>query len=152
MNQLKHLTNITDPPEVVRMCLNCRRAECPGKCDAVIEARRMRSSNRTGKAPARYTVNGQTHTAAEWAEIIGVSEYALRLRMKKGMSMAEAIAHKPTKISTGEKLYTAHGRAQTMRQWAAESGIPAGTLRCRMYRDGMSFEQALDRGQKPRRR
>lgn len=148
MSQTKNLTSIIDPPEAVRMCLNCRRAECPGKCDAVIEARRARQPRFKGRTPERYTVNGQTHTAAEWAEIIGVKEDTLRRHMKNGMSMAEAIAYK----YEAEKLYTAHGRAQTMRQWAAESGIPAGTLRCRMYRGGMSFEQALDRGQKPRRR
>lgn len=147
MNQLKHLTNITDPPEAIRMCLNCRRAECTGKCAAVIEARRARSTKHKGKVPKRHKANGQIHTVKEWAKITGISADLLHARMREGMTMAEAIAYGTPRTH----LYIAYGRAQLVKDWSSETGIPQDTLRYRMRVMGMTLEQAIEMGQARRR-
>lgn len=46
------------------------------------------------KRCTKLTFNGETHTIAEWSEIIGVSNSAIRERLAKGLPMHEVLAPK----------------------------------------------------------
>ena len=147
MNQTKHLTYTMDPPDAIALCLNCRRSDCPGGCDALDETRRARRTKYKGKAPTYHRANGQTHTVKEWARITGISADILHARMRGGMTMAEAIAYGTPR----SHLYSAHGRTQRIVDWSNETGIPQDTLRYRMREMGMTLEQAIEMGRARRR-
>lgn len=57
---------------------NCRWAD-----------QRMQSNNT--RRNVRYTYNGETHTRAEWARIVGISVNNLDHRLKKGWDLGEAL-------------------------------------------------------------
>ena len=145
---------IMNDPRMIALCTNCAKAECTGVCKAISDlaqqiagAPELRPSKHKGKAPALHTANGQAHSLREWEKITGLGKDLLRGRMKRGMSLSEAIEAGPT---PKPKVYTAHGRTQRLYEWVRESGIPEYTLKYRMRVMGMTFEQALDRGQAKR--
>ena len=57
---------------------NCRWA-------TMKEQQNNRSNN------CRYTYNGDTHTVAEWADILGVNKHTLYTRLRRGVPFAQAI-------------------------------------------------------------
>lgn len=48
-----------------------------------------------GKTAARYTVDGVTRTAAEWAELYGIKADTLRERLRRGLTIVEALERGP---------------------------------------------------------
>ena len=56
---------------------------------------KMQNANR--KNSKLFTLNGKTQCLPDWARDAGLSEGGLRARLKKGMSLADAIDHPPRK-------------------------------------------------------
>lgn len=124
------------------MCLNCRRVECPGECDAMFRA----SENRTRRAGDRnnarryYTAFGETESLYYFATKYKLRPYLLYQRVNKyGMTLEEAITKGQFHVPT----YEAFGRKLPLSAWAEEFGICVNTLKYRIHRMGMPLEAAL---------
>ena len=75
--------------------------------------------------------DGDTKTVKEWAETLGVSQYTLYSRVKKGWSIADII-EKPIRR---KRIITINGESHSIEEWAEISGIPVRTLYNRAKRN-----------------
>ena len=75
--------------------------------------------------------DGDTKTVKEWAETLGVSQYTLYSRVKKGWSIADII-EKPIRR---KRIITINGESHSIEEWAEISGIPVRTLYNRVKRN-----------------
>lgn len=131
-------------PELVNLCLNCRRARCPGTCAAWREKNEelaRAGKKRPGVRTKVYEMDGAWHTLYEWAQITGIPFSVLYDRVqKKKRPLRAAIemgqAHLPG-------LFTVEGRTLSVNQWAEALGIHASTLRARKDQRGVSMEEAI---------
>jgi hypothetical protein len=145
-----------DSPEAIQICLDCRMETCTGKCvrnslankaarQALNEVRKnagLPPDARVGYRAAYYTVNGVTDTLTGWSGRTGIHISTLYCRMKKGMSMAEAIAcQKP--VPLGDTPVTIDGVTRTVREWANQCGCTVSGIHFRMCRKGESAEAAV---------
>lgn len=156
-------------PDLIALCMECEKNDCDGLCDRYrIEFRRVAGlppirrylDPYKGKAqkgpngrPSTYshtimykgelTANGETHTLKEWAEISGISQKALYMRMHRGMTIEEALK-KGVCARTPPKMLTAFGETKTIREWAEISGQTKNSIRMRLMR-GLSPEEAVAR-------
>ena len=74
---------------------------------------------------------------------IGLTPSTLNIRLNKGgMSVEEAIATPLMKIRN--EVFTYKGKAQTLREWATETGLSYRCLRDRIKTLGWSLEKALE--------
>lgn len=126
----------------IDVCLNCRRVDCPGECDAMTGA----SENRTRRTGDRnnvrryYTAFGETESLYYFAQKYKLRPYLLYNRVNRfGMTMEEAITRGQFRVAT----YEAFGRKLPLSAWAEEFGINVNTLRNRVHRMGMPLEAAL---------
>lgn len=87
-----------------------------------------------------FTLDGATHTLAQWAEIYGIEASLLHNRISHGLTFEEAI-NRP--CEKRERLLTFKGETKSMSQWAKESGIPYSTLRSRLNNLHWTVEKAL---------
>lgn len=131
--------------ELVQLCLTCTAPRCHGNCERYAEAAKAASTGWRGgrKPPRRYTYQHKRRTLAEWARITGVSEPSLRSRLKRGLTIAQAIEMGPAKRggSRGPQ-YTAEGFTGTAYQWAERLGISYKTLLSRLYNNGRDIAEA----------
>lgn len=121
---------------------NCRWVEHKTNC-------RNRTTN------LLLTHNGLTMTLVEWAEKLRTSRDAIKSRLRRGLSVADALTgpflhyrreRKPRK-DKGRARYNARileseGRSQTLAEWAAETGVPRETIQWRL-RLGWTETKAL---------
>lgn len=91
--------------------------------------------------PKRFSANGESLTLAEWSARVGVHVETIRLRLKRGASMEEALAGQRKRGRKASGFY-ANGKTQSLGAWADESGVSRSTLYCRILR-GASMEEAL---------
>lgn len=83
-----------EPPELIKLCMSCRRGRCPGDCERrKALARAIFAHRRQGKL---YKMGSEVHTLREWADLYGVNLKRLtnivyNHRDNDDMSMAEAI-------------------------------------------------------------
>lgn len=143
----------------IDVCLNCRRVDCPGECDAIAGASENRT-RRTGNRNAvrrYYTAFGETESLYYFATKYKLRPYLLYERMYKyGMTMEEAITKGQYRVAT----YEAFGQKKPLKAWAEEFGINPFTLRYRVHKMGMCMEEALvtpmmtmgERARRPRER
>lgn len=86
--------------------------------------------------------NGKTLTAPEWAEVTGLSEKTIRMRMFKGWT-AERTLEQKQRILKPNRLFTYEGSSKTIKDWAAAVGINAQLLRLRINTLGWDTAKAL---------
>jgi len=108
------------------------------------------------RPPKLYTVHGKTMSLNDWAKELGLSRTTIEARMRKGMPLEVAFEAADRRggwrwnASLGEwavngrepKLYTAHGKTMTLKEWAAELGVHGSALSRRLAQ-GISPEEAL---------
>ena len=91
---------VYDSPEVIAVCLNCKRANCNGACDALRKVLSVdrETNQRTGdcyqqrtRRASKYLYNGELKTVAQWADTLGISRNALYAHLRNGESMASII-------------------------------------------------------------
>ena len=95
--------------------------------------------SRHGRVPATLTIDGETHTIAEWAHRAGLYHSTLSMRLARGMSPKEAITRPPRPRNT---TITAFGETLTVQEWGQRQGISPTLIMSRIGR-GMSPEEAL---------
>lgn len=98
-----------------------------------------------GKVPELHVVDGEAHTLREWSRVRGISYETLKGRIKRGMSLAEALAEGPGVWGKVPARYVVDGVERTVGEWAELYGIKADTLRERLRR-GLTIAEALERG------
>ena len=94
----------------------------------------------------RYTYNGKTATAAEWAKVTGIPEAALHYRLThRKMWTVERALTTPYSPQSGvhPTHLTLNGETLSVKEWAEKLGIRENTLRMRMYR-GHDVATVLD--------
>lgn len=91
------------------------------------------------------TVGDRTQTISQWAKETGLTQCAIRMRIKRGMGAAEAVKPEPInrKLPPHSKAVEVNGRTKTVKAWARETGIPASTLRHRL-KTGWPMERLLE--------
>ena len=78
-------------PEAIQVCLNCTRSSCGGECTkmAAYDCRcKPKHGSRSGPY---YEHRGQEYTMHELVEISGLTPGSIRARMKRGMTLEQAI-------------------------------------------------------------
>lgn len=111
---------------------------CPDNCHWV--TMKEQQNNRCNNF--NITCRGETKTAAEWSEGLGISSTALRRRINNGMSHEEAI---DTPIRK-ERVVTCFGETHPLNKWEEITGIKKSTIDARISRLGWSAEAALTTG------
>ena len=78
------------------------------------------------------TVNGETHTIAEWGRKTGIDPDVISERISRdGWDVEEAIGMKPH-ANRAEKKITYRGKTRNIAQWARELGITDVAMRARL--------------------
>lgn len=99
----------------------------------------------------RVTIGNETHTVSEWAERYGISKWTVFARIYRGWDPAEAVTTPPgegprrsQKRPKRRKLIEAFGRAQTVTEWARETGLSRQVIAYRL-RAGWDPEEAMQK-------
>lgn len=115
---------------------NCRWATSKQQC-------RNRSTN------LMLTVNGETHCASEWAEIVGINPLTICTRKSRGWTDEEAVYGRERVINretyrnrATNHLLTYKGETHCAIEWAEILGMNVNTIRGRLHR-GWSDERTL---------
>jgi len=93
---------------------------------------------RNRRCNRRITINGETKTLSEWAEIAGLSMTTLSRRLKRGIAPETAIATPARE----QPPLVVNGIAKTMTEWAEIAGITVSAIHYRLKR-GLSPEEAI---------
>lgn len=90
----------------------------------------------------KFMVGGVSKSLMEWCREFGISDNAVRNRMKRGMSLEQAL--KSEKVSSGGRRAweTIDGETKRRSEWYAFYGINRKSVERRM-RKGMSFKDAV---------
>lgn len=144
MSKIKvNYNNYLGHPEVVKVCMNCREAECEGICDdfknAVRRVMGLKPVIRYAPRPVaekvprerkKYTYhryqgkNDEEHTIREWAEIANIPYATLYMRMFRGGMTLEAALAK----DTYRRHITVNGEKHTIPEWAGILGVNRKTI------------------------
>ena len=77
-----------DSPEVIQMCLNCKKPKCVKDCPELREACHKQRG---------YVIDGECRTLQEWAERVNLPVKLLRSRMSHGKTLEQALREGPRK-------------------------------------------------------
>lgn len=86
----------------------------------------------------RITVNGETHTPAEWSRITGANPNNIRDRIHRGYAPEEAIKNTNNNLH----IITINGESHTIKEWGEKNNINQSTILHRLKR-GWSEERAV---------
>lgn len=87
------------------------------------------------------TYNGETKTAEEWAESIGIKSQTLRKRIYDGLDIEQVMLPKNIHVV----VLTYNGESHTIKEWSEIIGVQAKTIYER-YRKGLPIEKILYSG------
>ncbi len=151
-----------DNPELIAICTACENTDCDKVCNVYAEkwldiympdVKRKRDEQRHGTGNVRYmgkigqtmmfSDGNETHSIAEWAEIIGISYVAMWKRLTTNNQYAFSPPEGIPSLRGRVKPLTAFGRTMTRAEWSAESGIPACTITGRITHYGWTVEDAV---------
>jgi hypothetical protein len=89
-----------------------------------------KTQSNNNRANHKITINGKTMNIGQWATFTKINRSTLIMRIRRGLSPAEAIS-KPI-IPRGIHIIILHGHTLTVRQWADFSGINFATINKRI--------------------
>ena len=137
-----------DSPENIERCLNCTRTKCTGNCwdmYSATSAAVVVHPERGGRAGRLYELDGEEHTAAEWARIVGLPYYLVLRRLRCGWSLKEALYNPVgTGIKERRRLLSARGQRMGLTEWANALGINKGALHMYLKTHGGDMEKAVE--------
>lgn len=158
-------------PDVIRVCQQCRYADCIGTCEEYREAiKRLEDADAQREAEAEpapaptfcrgdlLEFKGEALTIAEWSRRTGVSPHTIRYRYARGWPMEKVLDRNKYAYSVYPKehrhgggapaaKYTFRGRAVSVREVAEMTGISAPALRHRIEQ-GMTLDEAVKVGRR----
>lgn len=102
----------------------------------------------------KYKFGGSYRTITGIARLTGVSADTIRGRLKRGMSITDAVYdghlqqrpkpdQDPIRSIEGKRFYTFDGKSLSLSGWAKRLGIKEATLRDRIHQHGWSVERAF---------
>lgn len=110
---------------------------CPENCrwtDGVTQANNRRNN-------IKLTLNGITHTAAEWEPIVGISAFTLYARKEDGWSDERALTEP---VNAYMRVLTdSNGESHTISDWSKITGLDRGLIYDRHFRQGWSVDKSL---------
>lgn len=95
-----------------------------------------------GRKPKILTLDGKTQTITAWAKERGITPHCIRGRLKKGMSIREALFSGNCQKDKAKK-YPYRNENKTLDEWSQKAGIPADTLYRRIVHSGWPMGEAL---------
>lgn len=100
----------------------------------------MQEQNNNTRANHLLTYKKETHTIAQWAEIIGIKEVTLKARINKyGWTIEKAL----TTVPKNKRLLEYKGQVKSMTEWAKELNLPVQTISNRINQYDWDIERAL---------
>ena len=143
--------DIMRDPRMIALCTGCTKPDCGGICQEASQLARSIAKEKPCQTHGGklYAVGDESHTLPQWSRIAGISQYTLSKRVKRGMTMAEAIATSRIKGKQG-KQFEIGGVKRTMNEWAKIADVTPSRLYARMAQ-GMSLEEAVKMGRRNRR-
>lgn len=87
-----------------------------------------------------FELNGECRTLMEWADHTGINYHTLRLRMKSGLNLKQALDKK----TNYNKTLCIGEDERTISEWSKAYGIDASVIRYRV-RNGWDHEEAIKR-------
>lgn len=138
-----------DTPEQIRACLNCTKEKCSGlSCSLIGSPRKVRGKVREvvfGRKVATWEYEGRPRTAAQLAELAGVTPETMRARLKAGWTTEDAVRGVRTVERGGRvKTYEYKGGRYTLRELSQMAGISFSALNSRI-KAGWTVEDAVER-------
>ena len=109
----------------------------PGNCRWATQTEQMRNT----RVNRLIEFDGQAKCAAEWSEAVGIDASAIKARIGKGMTPADALTLLPDKTRPYQR-FTHDGKTMTLAEWESVVGVSRAVLRQRLV-NGWSFEQAI---------
>ena len=97
---------------------------------------RNRRSNRW------LTLNGETKTVAEWADITGITSWSIRQRIDRYGWTIEKSLTTPEDPSWNHRFFTHQGETRNMKQWSKHLNISKSSLYYRLEK-GWTLEQIV---------
>ena len=107
----------------------------PDNCRFVSE--KTQANNKTNNV--RLTHNGETHTLAEWSDILNINYQTLCGRLQRGLSTDKVLS---ATVKNQKKYLYYKGQTKYYKEWAIEYGLSSEALRSRLKR-GWEIERAL---------
>jgi hypothetical protein len=89
------------------------------------------------------TYCGVTMTITQWADRLGIHHVSLRDRIRRGLAGEELFRPRVQDEYFNARWITWQGKTQMLKDWAAELGISAHTIRNRLDLKGWTVEKAL---------
>ena len=93
-------------------------------------------------APTILTHNGETHTAQEWSEIIGVHKATLLARLRKGWPVEWVLSGTDYRGRPPNVFLSFDEKTLSLQEWAKITGLSIRTLH-RRRKNGWTTEQIL---------
>lgn len=114
----------------VLLCANCHRIHHWS------EANRDTDWDERPMSKQTLTMDGETKTVAEWADVVGIRYETVRARVNDyGWDVHKALNTPVKKRISTVLTIEAMGKSLTAHEWSRETGIPSNTIRSR-YRLG----------------
>lgn len=82
-------------------------------------------------------------TLQQWADKLGIHHVTLRERIKRGLPDDEMFRPRTRNEHFNARWITWQGRTQMLKDWAAEVGVSAHTIRTRLDEKGWTVDKAL---------
>lgn len=99
-----------------------------------------------------YTIGDRSRTLDQWSREYGKSVETVRERLKRGMTILEALT-KPSRGSPlNVKTITYKGRTMTLQQWADKLDLSVAALSRRLRNPTWTAEKALTRPRNKKRK
>lgn len=89
---------------------------------------------------------GRSLTLAEWARELGMSQFAVAARLRRGWTAGEMAEKPPNSYRVETKWMgpiSALGKTLTVHEWSERVGVKVSTIKSRVDLYGWSIEQAL---------
>lgn len=109
---------------------------CPDNCRWIT----IKQQQNNKQNNHRLEFNGETHTIAEWAEILQIDRATIKDRLRAGWDIKDSLTT-PVKIQS--KGVTFNGETHSWREWSEITNISYKTLINRYYDLNWSIEKTL---------
>ena len=159
-NGAAYSNTITDNPEMIEMCLNCKKENCNyGICNAYRDKYRELLGLPKGEpmpqlpnarsvliepVNGKYQAFGEWHSIVEWARLYGISRRALHNRIQSGRMTMEQCLTKPLRTLTRRAaVYRINGEVMTVKDIVARSGLSQSAIYYRLAK-GLPIIEVAD--------